>query len=394
VSVYQDSWRNGDGDIMISLRKHPLRVALFLVWVVLLGIVSHPYSAVGDDSAVGIVDIRWRLGPEMPELRKGGCATVLNETIISAFGMRQPWGEMETVYVFNPQTQLWQRAPDAPVGQCYVQGTECGSAFYAIGGRGALQRGRVHPACFRLSARDGATTWQRVADLNESRGWAPSASVGTKLFVFGGSQGGHGPTLSSVEMLDTAAQQPGWVKVADLPGRSRGWSGAASVGGSLYHLGGAHFFTPRPESGSDRERTKDVWKLDPETYEWTRCHPLPVRLSGFDCCPYADRYIIVVGGAHEDADATPEMGAAQQKDPSHKSYYSPFVFVDDTHGDTWRRLPTLLPKPTNDIRVVILKKHLYALGGENVDPTTSNTTRYLRIGELVGPGITSSRSNR
>ena len=368
---------------MVCPLKHRSRIACCPVWAGFLLAVCWPHSAICDDSAAAIVDIRWRLAPEMPELRKGGCATVLNGKLISAFGMRQPWGEMETVYVFDPQKQSWQRAADAPVGQCYVQGTECGSAFYSIGGRGALERGKVHRACFRLTTRHGGYAWQRIADLKESRGWAPSASVGPKLFVFGGSQGGHGPTLSSVEMLDTAAEEPSWVKVADLPGETRGWSGAASVGGQLYHLGGLHFFTPRPESGPNRKRTKEVWKLDPQTYEWTRCRPLPVRLSGFDCCTFADRYIIVVGGAHEDADSTPQMRAAQRKDPSHASYYCPFVFVYDTHRNPWQRLSRLLPKPTNDIRVVIHKKRLYALGGENIDPATSNTTRFLRIGDLV-----------
>jgi N-acetylneuraminic acid mutarotase len=342
-----------------------------------------PQTAFGEGPAGAIQDIRWSLGPEMPELRKGGCATVLNGQVISAFGMRYPWGEMETVYVFDPLTKSWRRAADAPVGQCYVQGTECGSAFYSIGGRGALQQGKVHRACFRLTTRADEYQWQRIVDLTEARAWAPSASIGTKLFVFGGSQGGHGPTLSSVEMLDTAAKTPSWIKVADLPGKTRGWSGAASAGGKLYHLGGAHFFTPRPESGPDRERTKEVWKMDPETYEWTACRPLPVRLSGFDCCTFGDRYIIVVGGAHEDADLTPVMRAAQRKDPSFSSYYCPFVFVYDTQRDSWRLLSSLLPKPTNDIRVVISGRQLYAIGGENIDPATSNTTRYLRIGELI-----------
>ena len=151
----------------------------------------------------------------------------------------------------------------------------------------------------------------------------------------------------------------------------------------VYHLGGLRFFTPRSESGPDRKRTKEVWKLDPESYEQTRRSPLPVRLSGLDCCTSADRFIIVVGGAHEDADSTPEMRAARRNDPSHTSNYCPLVFVCDTHRDTWQRLPRLLPQPTNDIRVVIHRKRLYALGGENIDPATSNATRFLRIGDLV-----------
>lgn len=368
---------------MICSSKHRSSSVYYVVFVGLVLVVCQPQFAICEEPARAIVDIRWSLGPEMPELRKGGCATVLDGKIISAFGMRFPWGEMETVYVFDPRKNSWQRVVDAPVGQCYVQGTELGAAFYSIGGRGALVRGKVHGACFRLTSRDSTYEWKRIADLNQARGWAPSASAGTKLFVFGGSQGGHGPTLSSVEMLDTAAEQPRWVKVTDVPGATRGWSGAASVGGELYHLGGLHFFSARPKSAPNRQRTNEVWKLNPQSYAWSRCSGLPVRLSGFDCSVFDDRYIIVVGGAPDDADLTPQMRAAQQKEPDHKSFYSPFVFVYDIRHDRWQRLPSLLPKPTNDIRVVIHEKRLYVLGGENMDPATSNTTRFLRIGELV-----------
>jgi N-acetylneuraminic acid mutarotase len=184
-------------------------------------------------------------------------------------------------------------------------------------------------------------------------------------------------------MLDTAAERPDWLKVTDIPGDSRGWCGAASLGGRLYVLGGSHFFSPRPKSGADRKRTNEVWQLDPETYQWTRRQPLPVRLSGFDCCTFADRYIVVVGGAHEAADLTPEMRAAQQKDPLHASYYCPFVFLYDAHHDKWKHLPSLMPKPTNDIRAVVHRGRIYALGGENVDPATSNTTRWFRIGRII-----------
>ena len=51
--------------------------------------------------ACDIADITWQLGPNMPEFRKGGCATVLDGKVISVFGMRQPWGEMSTMYLFD-----------------------------------------------------------------------------------------------------------------------------------------------------------------------------------------------------------------------------------------------------------------------------------------------------
>ena len=69
--------------------------------------------------------------------------------MISVFGMRQPWGEMNTAYVYDPTTQWWERATDAPIGQTYVQGTEWDDAFYTVGGRSA-PLGGVHRQCYRL----------------------------------------------------------------------------------------------------------------------------------------------------------------------------------------------------------------------------------------------------
>ncbi|MFV2065874.1 MAG: Kelch repeat-containing protein [Pirellulales bacterium] len=328
-----------------------------------------------------ITDITWQLGPNLPEFRKGGCATVLDGKVISVFGMRQPWGEMATMYVYDPKTNGWQREKDAPLGQTYVQGAESGKAFFAIGGRSAERRG-VHAECHRLSRQNGEYKWDRIGDLKERRAWAPSASAGSRLFVFGGSQGGHGPTLSSVEMLDSSKHNAQWQKISDMPGDSRGWSGAAAVAGKIYLLGGSHFFDPKPAQGPDRKRFNDVWQFDPDTRQWQARKPLPYRLSGFDCCVYKDRYIIVAGGCAETADFTAEMRKIHEQDRFYKSYYCPFVLVYDTQADQWHRLPSRMPVPTNDIGVVLHEDTLYALGGENVEPATSNTTPWLRIGRI------------
>jgi len=332
-------------------------------------------------TAPGITDITWQLGPNLPEFRKGGCATVLGGKVVSVFGMRQPWGEMATMYVFDPQANWWQRGPDAPLGQTYVQGAEMGDSFFAIGGRSAA-RGGVHTACYRLQNENAKFVWNRIADLDVKRAWAPSASVGSRLFVFGGSQGGHGPTLASVEMLDVSRNDAKWRKISDIPGDSRGWSGAAAAGGKIYLIGGSHFFDPKPALGPDRKRLNEVWQFDPDTYQWQARKPLPYRLSGFDCCAYRDRYIIVTGGAAETTDFTPEMQKLYEQDRFHKSFYCSFVLVYDTRIDQWHRLPSLLPMPTNDIRVVLNEDTLYALGGENIEPATSNTTPWLRIGRI------------
>ncbi len=339
-----------------------------------------PASA-NDERAPEISDITWRLGPNLPEFRKGGCATMLGEQLVSVFGMRQPWGEMETMYLFDPREALWRRGPSGPLGQTYVQGTEYKGAFYAIGGRSAPQGG-VHRQCYRLQFDGHQYQWDRAANLVEARAWAPSAAIGSRLFVFGGAKSGRGPTMGSVEMLDLAGEEPKWEKFADIPGPSRGWSAAAAAGGKLYLMGGSHFFEPKPQAGADREKFADTWQLDPDTGSWQPKKALPYRVSGMDCCVYKDRYIIVVGGAVETADFSSEMLAQQQQDRFHKSYYCPFVVVYDTATDSWHRLPTRLPMPTNDIRVVIAGNTLYAIGGENIEPATSNTTPWLRVGQI------------
>jgi len=342
-------------------------------------------AAVSDDAKCPIGDITWTLGPNLPEFRKGGCATALAGKVVSVFGMRQPWGEMDTMYVYDPATAWWQRGPHAPIGQTYVQGTRWNDAFYSIGGR-SQAKGGVHPACFRLRFANEKWQWQQLADLNQARGWAPSVAVDGSLYVFGGSQGGHGPTLGSVEMLDTSDQRPAWETIAEIPGLSRGWCGATASGGKIYVMGGSHMVTEKETGRVNRKRLNEVWQFDPTTRQWEARQPLPYRLSGFDCTVYRDRYIIVVGGCAETEDFTPEMHTIQQRDRFYKSYYCPFVLVYDPAADRWHRMGSTLPMPTNDIRVVLLDGKLYALGGENIEPATSNTTPWLRIGTIRTAG--------
>ena len=76
------------------------------------------------------------------------------------------------------------------------------------------------------------------------------------------------------------------------------------------------------------------------------------------------------------------MKETYEKSECYCSYYCPFVLVYDTATGRWKVLPSPLPMPTNDIRVVLIGKRLYALGGEDIEPATSNTTARLRIGTV------------
>jgi hypothetical protein len=323
-----------------------------------------------------IADITWTLGANHPELRKGGCLTIKSGKILSVFGMRYPWGEMPTMYIYDPVAGSWSQGPDGPLGQTYVEGTECGNLFYAIGGRSA-SKGGVHPLCFALSENKGAYSWTQIASLNQARAFAPSASVGKKVYVFGGAATTTGPTLSSVEMLDTSQESANWQTVSSLPAGTRGWVGAATIKDKIYLIAGAQIQTQK-----QTQRTNDFWVFDPSNGAWQKRQSLPYRVSGLDCCVYMDRYLIVMGGCAMTEDFSPEMTSIWHSDPLYESYYCPFVLVYDTLTDRWHRMPSRLLRPTNDIRVVVLGDKIYALGGENIERDTSNTTAWLRIGQI------------
>jgi hypothetical protein len=326
------------------------------------------------DPPCKIADISWTLGPDFPELRKGGCLTVQGGKIISVFGMRYPWGEMATSHIYDPRSGTWSQGPDAPLGQTYLEGTECGKLFYAIGGRSA-SKGGVHRLCFAFAENKGNYSWTQIASLNQARAFAPSAAVGKKVFVFGGASTTTGPTIDSVEMLDTSHPGAAWQMVSRLPAGSRGWVQAAAVKDKIYLIAGAQIQT-------NMQRNSDCWAFNPSDGVWKQRQSLPYRVSGMDCCVFKDRYIIVLGGAANTEDFSPDMSVAWHSDPLYQSYYCPFVLVYDTVTDHWYRMPSRLPLPTNDIRVAILGDKIYALAGENIDKKTSNTTAWLRIGQI------------
>lgn len=346
-------------------------VCIFLLLLILV-------AAIGTQAQ--IEDITWELGPNLPEFRKGGCFANINGKLISVFGMRFPWGEMATMYVYDPAENLWTQGPDGPMEQCYVEGIECNGSFYSVGGR----KGNVHGRSFCLSEKEGKYVWKELAGLNESRGWAPSVSINRAIYVLGGAKSGHGPTLNGVEMLDTQHEEGKWKKISDIPGESRGWCAAAAVEEKIFLIGGLHFFSQKSKDEANRKRLNQVLMFDPQTRGWQEKSSLPYSLSGMDCCVYQDRYIIVVGGASDMAEFSSEMVSALKEDKYYQSYYCPFVLVYDTKLETWKRLPSKLPMPTNDIRAAIIGDKMYVLGGENIDPATSNTTPWLRIGQIIG----------
>lgn len=326
-----------------------------------------------------IKDITWKLGAPLPELRKGGAVGVFEGKVISAGGMRHPWCESTTTYQYNAEADKWIELPPLPRGRVYLDGVSLPEAFYAVGGR---REGRTLAEFTRIMRKDGRLAWAELKPTSVDRGWAAMDAWGTRIIVAGGNRFQEGEpafteksTSNVVELFDTAHPEKGWTRLPDMPGQSRGWVAGATVGDAFYLFGGSYH---RIIDGKRRSyRLREALRLDLKRRAWSPCADMPFPLSGHDAVSYGDRYVILVGGAPE---WTAEQNKAYSRAPDE---YSNRVLVYDVKRDRFEILPSAMPHGTNDIRAARIGRTIYAIGGENVDKATSNTTKFLRIGKII-----------
>ncbi|MBN1346631.1 MAG: hypothetical protein JXQ73_28330 [Phycisphaerae bacterium] len=338
-----------------------------------------PYATAASANECEIADVTWTLGPEFPALRKGGAVGALNGKVISAGGMQQPWCESAETWACMPGDKAWERLPDMPKGRVYMDGVTAGDAFYVVGGR---FNGRTHASVFRLRCAGGKWQWDRVAPMKQDRMVGAMDAMGGKIVVAGGAhfkpgEGQWTPTsnVSSVEWLDAAKPDARWQPLPSFPGQTLDHVAGACIGSKFCLFGGAHHVLKDGKRVSPRVTTAAV--LDTKTSKWSKLPDLPYPLSGHDAVAYRDRYIILLGGA---AFFSPEQ---TKRWPQDKGYYSNVVLVFDAKTNTYHPMPSKMPYATNDIRVALIGDTIYALGGENIDPATSNTTKWFRVGRIV-----------
>ncbi len=326
-----------------------------------------------------IKDITWRLGAAFPELRKGCSLGVFEGKPISAGGMRHPWQESARTCQYDPEKNQWIDLPALPKGRVYMDGVSLGDAFYVVGGR---REGQTLSEVTRLTRIEGQRRWTEMPPLAVDCGFMAMDTWKTHIVVAGGNRFRKGQdaftdktTIGVVQMFDTARAQEGWSRLPDIPGPSRGWVACAVVRDALYLFGGAYF--RMVEGKRQTVHLRETLRMDLQSHSWQRRADLPFGLSGHDAVAFADRYVILLGGA-------PEWSPQEEKSYGRvPGEYSARVLVYDTQGDRFEMLPTPMPHGVNDIRAVCIGRTIYALGGENIEKETSNTTNHLRIGTIV-----------
>jgi N-acetylneuraminic acid mutarotase len=182
--------------------------------------------------------------------------------------------------------------------------------------------------------------------------------------------------VSTVEGYRLSDPDRGWFRLPSLPGPPRGWIAAAHARGCFFAFGGGFF--KEVEGQRETLRTPEAYAFDPARGEWARLADLPGPLSGAAAVTYQDRYVLILGGY-----AGGKRDVFDARLGRQVGEYNDVVWAYDVETNTYTALDERLPHGVNDLRAALVNDTLYAVGGENVDPPTSNTTDHLQVGRMM-----------
>lgn len=183
------------------------------------------------------------------------------------------------VHKYDTSTRTWSEAASLPAPRGGHAAAVLNGRVHVLGGGNSLSTIDDH------SVYDPNTnTWSERAKLPRRMGSPAAVVLDGKLYSLGGRSGRE--DFGDVHVYDPTADR--WAAGPGIP--ARGTSGAATIGGSIYVIGG--------ESQSKRTVLADVLRLAPGASAWTHAAPMPVPRNYARVVVFKGD-IYVVGGSTE-----------------------------------------------------------------------------------------------
>ncbi len=206
------------------------------------------------------------------------------------------------VLSYDPTAGTWTRCPDLPDRREYGSAVALGDQIFYFGG--AKQDPYIPVAdVFSLDISKPGAAWKSLPPLSVARSHSAGAVIDNQLIVVGGNEynadvKGYGPSTirDTVEALDLGAVDRGWRQLSPMPAPARGWSAFATLGTKLYLFGGMTFL-PKG-TGRINQRLQSSMAYSPETDSWESLSPPPFAVSAARAAVYGDRYIVLFGGTY------------------------------------------------------------------------------------------------
>ncbi len=250
-----------------------------------------------DRSTTRLYDIdtdSWSLGAAGPGTNSEGTG-VTHGGLFYTIGGRGPGSNANWAY--DPTTNSWTTLSPLPTARMGLAAAVVGNSIYAIGGRtgsGPNSGGKVNV----VERYDIATdTWAAVSPLPSARSDLAAATVGGKIYVFGGFDN-TGAVLNTVDVYDPVTDT--WTSgLAPMPTARGAMYAVGSSGGRIYVIGGWDGIFP---FNATVGATVEAYKVAQD--KWiTGLTPMPTARAETGAASHGGR-IFVVGGA------TPGFGAS------------------------------------------------------------------------------------
>jgi hypothetical protein len=203
----------------------------------LLGFLGRRFVPDGRGFVFDPATARWSPGPALPPGRvRGGAGVVVEGGRIYLLGGYAVRGVV-FADVLDPATGTWSVLPDLPAGRDHPAAARIGGEVFVTGGTAGTPE-EVLSTSWGLDGPVGV--WRARGPLGVPRGVGASATLGDRLYVFGGEGLGPGAApggvYDAVEVYDPGTDA--FTRLDPLPTPLRGL-GAGAVGPAIYLFGGA-----------------------------------------------------------------------------------------------------------------------------------------------------------
>jgi N-acetylneuraminate epimerase len=279
--------------------------------------------------------LQWSQLPSLPDREgfAGAFAGVSHDVLIVAGGAnfpdKKPWegGQKiwyDTVFVLEHPGGHWRLVGRLPRPLGYGISVTTPEGVVCIGGSDAQ---RHHATVFLLKLTDATLSVAPLPDLPFPLANAAGALVGSKIFVFGGSDvPGEKSAFNRLLTLDLAARPPQWKELEPCPGQPRILPVAAALADAFHIAGGA---APAATNGQvTRVYLRDAWRYRPGA-GWKRLADLPKpSVAAPSPAPTAGSEFFIVGGD--------DGSLAGFKPPEMHPGFPKAVLAYDSRTDSWR----------------------------------------------------------
>lgn len=267
----------------------------------------------------------------------------------------------------QPGVRNWRRGTSAPIMRAEAVGASVGAKLYVFGGINGPGSDYAYPVTARSDVYDPATdTWTRLRDMPEAFTHTNVTVDGTTLWFVGSYVGKTpGPGTAQVWKYDTLTDS--WSRGPDLP-EPRGSGASALVGRTLHYFGGAD------DKRKDRT-THWALNLDDPAGAWVRRADMPMSRNHMSGIAVGGK-VYAIGGQTGDRDAARDVANVDVYDPA---------------TDTWSAAAPLPgPRSHTNCSTLLFEGKILVIGGESgpeqynreiyaYDPATNAWSRFANL---------------